>query len=53
MDFVGLDVVHDIEQHYADVRGNIPELPRAYLKRYLEDGHLGIKTGKGFYEYKL
>jgi 3-hydroxyacyl-CoA dehydrogenase len=51
MDVVGLDVVLDIEKHYATARGNIPDEPQAYLKRYLQDGHLGIKTGKGFYNY--
>lgn len=52
MDVVGLDVVLDIEQHYADARGNIPSEPRTYLKKYLDDGHLGVKSGKGFYDYK-
>lgn len=52
MDVVGLDVVHDIEQHYADARGKtVPDEPREYLKQYLEKGHLGVKSGKGFYDY--
>lgn len=52
MDVVGLDVVHDIEQHYADARGStVPEEPREYLKQYLQKGHLGVKSGKGFYDY--
>lgn len=51
MDVVGLDVVLDIEQHYADARGDIPTQPREYLKKYLDDGNLGVKTGKGFYDY--
>jgi len=51
MDVVGLDVVHDIEQHYADARGDIPSEPREYLRRYLDKGHLGVKSGKGFYDY--
>lgn len=53
MDTVGLDVVLDIEQHYADVRGNIPSEPREYLKSLLRTGRLGIKNGHGFYQYKL
>ena len=51
MDVVGLDVVHDIEQHYADARGYIPEAPREYLQQFLQKGHLGVKSGKGFYDY--
>ncbi|CAM1503267.1 Fc.00g080430.m01.CDS01 [Cosmosporella sp. VM-42] len=51
MDVVGLDVVLDIEQHYADARGDIPIEPREYLNKYLKDGHLGVKSGKGFYDY--
>jgi 3-hydroxybutyryl-CoA dehydrogenase len=49
MDKVGLDVVLDIEEHYAAIRPGIPVEPRQLLKRYVEQGHLGIKSGKGFY----
>lgn len=51
MDVVGLDVVLDIEEHYAAQRGNIPEEPRSYLKDFIADGKLGVKSGKGFYAY--
>ncbi|KAH0593208.1 hypothetical protein MHUMG1_08930 [Metarhizium humberi] len=51
MDIVGLDVVFDIEQHYAAARRDIPEQPRSYLASYLEKGHLGAKSGRGFYRY--
>src|SRR6516164_6032606 len=49
MDKVGLDVVLDIEEHYAAIRPGIPAEPHQLLKRYIERGHLGIKSGKGFY----
>jgi 3-hydroxybutyryl-CoA dehydrogenase len=49
MDKVGLDVVLDIEEHYAAVRPGIPAEPCQLLKWYVEQGHLGIKSGKGFY----
>jgi 3-hydroxybutyryl-CoA dehydrogenase len=49
MDKVGLDVVLDIEEHYAAVRPGIPAEPRQLLKGYVEQGRLGIKSGKGFY----
>lgn len=49
MDRVGLDVVLDIEEHYAAVRPGIPEGPRALLRQYIAQGRLGVKTGHGFY----
>lgn len=52
MDVVGLDVVLDIEEHYAAKRGNIPQEPRTYLKDFIGNGLLGVKSGAGFYEYK-
>jgi 3-hydroxybutyryl-CoA dehydrogenase len=51
MDRVGLDVVLDIEEHYAEVREGLPEGPRRLLRRYLEEGRLGRKSGRGFYDY--
>jgi 3-hydroxybutyryl-CoA dehydrogenase len=49
MDQVGLDVVLDIEEHYARIREGIPEGPRALLREYLDGGRLGVKSGRGFY----
>lgn len=51
MDRVGLDVVLDIENHYAAERDGLPESPRTLLKEYLEQGRLGKKSGHGFYDY--
>lgn len=51
MDRVGLDVVLDIEEHYASLRPGIPEGPRRVLRAYMEEGHLGVKSGRGFYEH--
>jgi len=50
MDRVGLDVVLAIEEHYADVRDGIPEGPRTLLRRYVDEGRLGVKSGGGFYD---
>jgi 3-hydroxybutyryl-CoA dehydrogenase len=50
MDAVGLDVVLDIEEHYAADRDGVPEGPRALLRRYLDEGRLGAKAGRGFYD---
>jgi 3-hydroxyacyl-CoA dehydrogenase len=51
MDVVGLDVVPDIEKHYASARRNIPVEPQNYLNQFLQKGHLDVKTGRGFYDY--
>lgn len=49
MDKVGLDVVLDIEEHYAADDRHSSEGPRALLRRYVREGWLGQKTGRGFY----
>ncbi len=50
MDKVGLDVVLDIEEHYAATKGHASEGVRALLRGYVQDGRLGQKTGRGFYD---
>lgn len=52
MDGVGLDVVLDIENHYAAENPNLPTGPRELLQRYVDDGKLGRKTDEGFYSYE-
>lgn len=49
MDKVGLDVVLDIEEHYAAIRPGIPVGPRDLLKKYIAEGKLGVKSAQGFY----
>jgi 3-hydroxyacyl-CoA dehydrogenase len=51
MDVVGLDVVLDIEEHYAHEREGIPEAPREFLRAMTQKGLLGVKSGEGFYKY--
>ena len=51
MDRIGLDVVLAIEEHYATVRDGIPQGPRKLLHEYIDQGRLGVKSGRGFYEY--
>lgn len=52
MDKVGLDVVLDIEKHYADSRPGLPTEPQTYLQKMIDGGKLGVKNGQGFYSYK-
>ncbi|MEU9358527.1 3-hydroxyacyl-CoA dehydrogenase NAD-binding domain-containing protein [Streptomyces sp. NPDC048301] len=50
MDRVGLDVVLDIENHYAAENPGLPTGPRELLRGYVDAGHLGVKSGRGFYD---
>lgn len=52
MDLVGLDVVLDIENHYAQEFPHLPKNVRELLQAYIDAGKLGIKTGEGFYSYR-
>jgi 3-hydroxybutyryl-CoA dehydrogenase len=52
MDLVGLDTVWDITDYWARMLGD-PRLRKNadFVKAYLDHGHLGIKSGEGFYRY--
>jgi 3-hydroxybutyryl-CoA dehydrogenase len=51
MDRVGLDVVLNIEEHYASVRPGLPVGPRKLLREYIDQGRLGVKSRSGFYDH--
>lgn len=51
MDMVGLDVVRDIEQRYAQMDRQKHNPPPAFLERMVSENRLGVKTGIGFYTY--
>ncbi len=51
-DFIGLDVCLAILRVLQDGFGNPKYAPCPLLINMVTAGHLGIKSGKGFYEYK-
>jgi 3-hydroxybutyryl-CoA dehydrogenase len=51
MDRIGLDVVLAIEEHYHEESGDPADAPPALLRELVAAGHLGRKTGRGFYTY--
>jgi 3-hydroxybutyryl-CoA dehydrogenase len=52
MDAVGLDVALSIEDNYAQHRPGLPEEPRILLKKMIDEGRFGVKSGRGFYNYQ-
>jgi 3-hydroxybutyryl-CoA dehydrogenase len=52
MDRIGLDVIYDIEMSYFKNSGLPDDKPPDTLKKIVDRGELGIKTEKGFYNYK-
>lgn len=51
MDFVGLDVVYDIEMSYYLESKDPADTPPEALRQMVERGELGRKSGKGFYDW--
>lgn len=51
MDRIGLDVIRDIELHYAAESGDPADLPLPILTEKVKQGELGVKSGRGFYSY--
>jgi 3-hydroxybutyryl-CoA dehydrogenase len=51
MDYIGLDVVRDIELNYFKASGNPADKPPRFLEEMVSQGKLGLKTGEGFYKY--
>lgn len=51
MDEIGLDVIHHIELQYYLESGDESDKPPKFLEEFLNEGRLGVKSGKGFYSY--
>lgn len=51
MDKVGLDIVYQIELTYYEESKDPSDLPPKALEEMIKRGHLGEKSGKGFYTY--
>lgn len=52
MDWIGLDIVAAMAQNLYEEYGEERLAPHPVLKRLLLAGHLGRKSGLGFYDYK-
>ncbi len=50
-DFIGLDVCHSILRVLHDGFGNPKYSPCPLLVNMVQAGHLGVKSGEGFYQY--
>ncbi len=51
MDVVGLDVILAIEEQWYRESGDESDKPPKILVEKVKKGELGVKTGKGFYQY--
>ena len=51
-DFIGLDVCHAILKVMHEGHGKPHYVPCPLLTNMVEAGHLGIKSGRGFYKYQ-
>lgn len=52
LDQIGLETAYDINQYWANVLKDAELQANAeFLKSYVDQGHLGVKTGRGFYSY--
>jgi 3-hydroxybutyryl-CoA dehydrogenase len=50
-DMIGLDIALEVSETLQRETGDPKYRPAPYLRRLVDAGHLGRKTGRGFYEY--
>ncbi len=51
MDEVGLNSVKLVEEQYYQASGDASDRPPKILNDLVDEGHLGVQSGKGFYDY--
>lgn len=51
MDVIGLDVILHIENQYFADSGDERDRPPEFLLQLVDNGRLGVKSGRGFYSY--
>lgn len=49
MDLIGLDTIYNIEMSYYEASGEERDKPPVKLKEMIDQGQLGMKSGRGFY----
>ncbi|HZG70916.1 MAG TPA: 3-hydroxyacyl-CoA dehydrogenase family protein [Chondromyces sp.] len=52
MDLSGIDVGYFVQQQRYSETGNPEDKPAACIEEKVKQGHLGRKTGRGFYDYE-
>jgi 3-hydroxybutyryl-CoA dehydrogenase len=50
-DIIGIDVLHQTAVELAHSTGQRRYKPARLLRAYVEQGYLGLKSGRGFYQY--
>ncbi len=51
MDVIGLDIVYSVQNFYLQESGDVYFKPPEQLKTMVDNGDLGLKSGKGFYTW--
>lgn len=52
MDSIGIDTVYKVTDYWAkQLNDRQAKANAAFMKAYVDQGHLGVKTGRGFYTY--
>lgn len=50
-DLMGLDYIYELSTALATATGDARYAPTALLRSYVDNGFLGVKSGRGFYTY--